>query len=222
MRIIHIFAILIILTMAYTKEGFLGNFKGRLGNLVVYQRNGQTVIRTLTANKMPPATGAKKQAQGNFSKVMKLMQALKPYVSRGFSDVAEGKSAFHTALSVNLKRLGEATSDEGLEWLLTSQGTRAGAQQLSAEIDNREATVRWGEPVAELPWSSNDGVMLLALNATTLETVTTSVAAIRRQQQASLTLPPTWDDQKVYLFITFYNTMASKKDPRNISDSQLI
>jgi hypothetical protein len=208
--------------MAFTQEGLFGKFTGRIGNLVVFQRNGQTVVRTLTTHKMPPATGVKKQAQENFSRVMKLMQALKPFINRGFRDVAGEKSAYHTALSANLKRLREAADPSGLAWLLTSSGIRAGAQQPELQVTTGQATVTWDAPTPGLPCSDDDYVMLVAINGTTLETTTPATTVTRARKQATLNLSSATAGQQVYVFLSFFDPLSGRLNVRNISQSQML
>jgi hypothetical protein len=206
--------------MAFTQEGIFGKFTGRIGNLVVYQRNGKTVIRTLSTHSIPPATGAKKQSQEQFARVMKLMQALKPFISKGFHDVAETKSAYHTAMSANIKRVRESADPLGLSWLLTSSGSRAGAEQLVIEADNHQVTVRWEDPVQGKPWKSDDHVMIVAINDTTLETSAPATTVTRALKQTRFSMPAVSEGQQVYVFISFFDGQGTKKNAKNMSEAQ--
>jgi hypothetical protein len=207
--------------MAFTQEGLFGKFSGRIGNLVVFQRNGQTVVRSRTTKKIPAATGAKKQAQQNFARVMKLMQVLKPFITKGFGDVAGDRSAFHTALSVNLQRLREAPEPATLNWLLTSSGSRAGARQINLEVSDQIAAISWGEPTPAKPFADHDQVMIVAINSTTLEVTTPATLIARSQKQASLSLPPASTGEQVYLFISFYDPFAIQKNTKNVSEGEI-
>jgi hypothetical protein len=208
--------------MAYTKDGLFGNFSGSLSNLIVYQVHGQTRVRTMPKTKQPAAAGAKKQAQQNFTLVMKIMQAAKPFIKKGFQDVSDGRSAFHTALSVNLNALRASENPESLNWLKLSQGKRAGAKDLSMSVQDNKAIVVWGEPEPAKPFKESDQVMLLALNTTTLDVNTVLEAGRRMHKQAGIKLPDCLPGQKVLLFLAFYDLIPAKKDAKNISESQLV
>lgn len=210
--------------MAYSQDGFFGKFSGKLANLVVYQRNGQTVVRSRTAKKRPPAGAAEQGSRDNFARVMKLMQVLKPAVRMGFQDVAAGNSSFHKALSVNLKQLVQADDPKGYSWLVTSQGHRAGANDLAIRVDGSQATLSWGAPIAGKPWSAQDNVMLLALNTTTLETNGSLTAGQRSQQQIVFKLPRAGEGQQLLVFVSFCDLagMAIGHDEKNMSGSQMI
>lgn len=209
--------------MAQSSEGLLGNYSGRLSNLVYYKVNGKTRVRTLSPGKMPPAIGAKKKAQEDFAMVMKVMQAVKYYIKTGFHDVSGGRTAFHTALSVNIKRMRADANPGKLKWLLPSQGSRAGASEVLATISGTKATVNWGPPYNGQHWRGNDMVMLLALNTTTLSEVI-DTRATRNQSSHSFELPPMEAGEEVQIFISFFNPLpeSNNKNPENISTAQLV
>lgn len=210
--------------MAYSKEGVLGNFTGRLGNLVVYQMNGKTVVRQMPVRKKGIVSPHLKEAQGHFSKIMSVMQATKPFIKRGFNDLAEGKFVFQRALSENLKLFKEAGNPDNLEWLQLSWGERAGAKDLAVSVVGNEATISWGEAEEGKPSAKDDAVMLLAINETTLETTDNWKAGNRSKGQASLRLPKIGAGQQVLVFIAFLDLAASatKRDLKNISTSQML
>lgn len=210
--------------MAFTKEGFLGNFKGQLANTVVYEMYGKTVIRSKPAYKRRPAKGALKQAQTDFSRVMKIMQAARSVIRLGFRDVAEGRSAFHTAMSMNLVNYRNAETPEDLRWLLVSQGDRAGALEVTMEVQDTKAIITWGDPEPGKPYKMNDQVLLLAFNNKTLQTTDKVQAAKRSEKIAEIVLPPVKEGESILVFIAFYNPFEAlaKKSPNNFSKSQVV
>jgi len=210
--------------MAFTKEGFLGHFSGKLGNTVVYEMYGKTVIRSKPAYKRRPAKGALKQAQTDFSRVMKIMQAVRSVIRLGFRDVAEGRSAFHTAMSLNLVNYRSAENPEDLRWLVVSQGDRAGAQDLAMEVQDKNANITWGDPEPGKPYKMNDQVLLLAINNMTLQTTDKVQAARRSEKRAEIALPAAKEGENILVFIAFHNPLeaVSKKSPKNFSKSLLV
>lgn len=210
--------------MAYTEEGFLGDFHGRLGNLVVYKLKGKTVIRTLPSKKRGPAKGRLKASQSRFSQIMNVLKGIQSYVKTGFYDVSDGAYVFQRALAANIECYMASEDPADYHWLLLSKGERAGAQDLALEMGEGQATVRWGEPEAGKPFDPTDRVMLLALNTTTLESTENTNAAIRNQGQAGIALPPAKAGEKVLVSISFMDLAGSLLtcDPKNISTSQLL
>ncbi len=210
--------------MAFTKEGFLGNFKGQLGNTVVYEMYGKTVIRSKPAYKRRPAKGALKQAQTDFSRVMKIMQAARSVIRLGFRDVAEGRSAFHTAMSANLVNYRNAENPEDLHWLVVSQGERAGALEVTMEVRGDKATITWGDPEPGKPYKMNDQVLLMTINDKTLHTTDKVQAAKRSEKIAEIVLPAVKEGENILVFIAFYNPFEAlaRKSPSNFSKSQVV
>ncbi|MEE4177571.1 MAG: DUF6266 family protein [Bacteroides sp.] len=210
--------------MAFTQEGLLGKFSGKLGNLVIYQMNGKIVMRAKPGKRTKPAGGRQKETQTNFARVMGILQPLKSFVKMGFNDLAGGTYVFHKAISENLKRYYDAPDPNDLRWLLLSKGERAGALDLVLEMGEGQATVRWGAHEAGKPFDEDDRVMLLAINTTSLEFTENPSAGKRSQGQASIALPPVKPGEQVLVFISFMDVAGRLLgcDPKNISDSQLL
>jgi hypothetical protein len=211
--------------MAHSKTGLLGAFSGKVSELVLYELYGKMIVRRKPTVKMPKATGAKKQSQEAFKETMRLMQAAGSFIRLGFSDVAAGRSAFHTAMSVNLQRRREAADPADHRWLQLSQGGRAGCTGLQLQQqDEKTVTLTWTGQAEGLPGQPYDKVLLMALNTTTFQDSWHMDKAIRSDGQATIPIPPVAPGQQLLVFIAFASIegMAQKKDPRNISDSQVL
>jgi hypothetical protein len=209
--------------MAASKDIFPSGFRGRIGNVVVYQALGKTIVRSMPSKKRAPAKGAQKQTQNDFARVMKILQTMTPFVRIGFHDAAEGRTAFQTAMSENLRRFMEAAVPENLQWLLVSKGERAGAVELRVQRNEKMATAKWDAAPESKLSSDDDMVMVLALNTATLACNYNPDAGSRRNGQAKLPLPPALPGEKILFFIAFRNISGtSKKSLKNISESQYI
>jgi hypothetical protein len=209
--------------MASSKEGFPAGLSGRIGNMVVFQSMGKTIIRSMPTKKRAPAKGAQKKSQEEFARIMKIMQAIKPFIRNGFHDAAEGRTAFHTALSENIRLHRASDAPENLHWLLVSTGERSGATGLMVQRNEKGVKVAWDIKPPGKPASGDDRVMLLALNTTSLAATHNLDAASRQKGEAILPLPPALPGEKTLIFITFRNLMTTeKKSLKNISESQRI
>lgn len=203
--------------------GLVSEFKGRFGNAVIYKLNGKTVMRTLPFGKRKKAQGKQRQYQQDFAWVMKHMQKVKPFISQGFFHVAEGRSPFHTALSVNLKRYREAGMPTSPEWLLLSQGSLAGVTDLILDKpDNGTIVLHWGNPETGTVSAADDVVMVLALNSRTLNSTRETSSVNRSAGQLTMQLPEIKKGDEVHFFITFRNLFhpSYRKNPNEISTSQ--
>lgn len=213
-------------TMARSESGLFSDFTGRIGNLVVYKLNGKTVVRTLPSVPTKPPTALQQQARNDFSHVMKYMQALKPVVSVGYREVARGRSAFHAALSHNLKAYREAGKPTDAGWLILSDGTRAGASNLHLENSgNNQFRITWGDPPTAKPHSNGDRVYVVAVsNSGPLSGYTLNHSSHRQDHEVVITLNGIDTGAHLRFFIFFLDEHGAlrKKDPRNISRSSYV
>ncbi|MBE0650706.1 MAG: hypothetical protein IH595_07670, partial [Bacteroidales bacterium] len=139
--------------MARSDASILGDFTGRIGNVIVYKLNGKTVMRIRPAGGKKKPSPKQKQNRDDFTHVMKYMRSLKWIINTGFYDVTNGRFAFHSAFSANLKAYKTAGKPGGLEWLKLSEGTRTGAENLQIEaLDNERFKVIWGNPNDKDGW----------------------------------------------------------------------
>ncbi len=209
--------------MANVQEDLLNGFTGKVGDVVIYKAFGKMIVRSMPSKKRAPAPPTQKKGMDGFARAMKLMQACKEFVRIGFKDVAENRSAFHTALSENIKRQHQDTQPDTLHWLLLSHGERAGAKDMELTRQDKQLVVSWQDPVPDMPSSPRDQVMLLALNSTTLETTTSLFKARRSDQNAPISMPPAKKGHKIMVFISFYQPLGeTKKSPENVSQSAIV
>ncbi|MEE4177595.1 MAG: DUF6266 family protein [Bacteroides sp.] len=208
--------------MAYTRKGFLGEFQGRIRNMVIYQMNGKTIVRNKPSGRRGPASPALQAAQGKFARVMNVVQGVKPFLQAGFRDVAGGRYVFQRALSENLARYDQSAAPETLDWLTMSLGERAGARDLILTIDGNTGQVSWGEPEEGKPYSATDQVLMLALNTTTLDATDNYNAGQRSKGQATIKLPPVKEDEKIRVYVAFRDLEGTNDgySLNNISSSQ--
>lgn len=132
--------------MGTLKNGILRGFSGRLGNVVVYEMYGKTIVRSLPSVKQKKATGKRKQYQDDFRYVMQWMQLLKPLIDRYWPVKPPNKSPFKQAFSFNLKRYRELLRPESYDWLQVSQGNYPGLSDLLfTGLENR-FRISWKNP----------------------------------------------------------------------------
>ncbi len=213
-------------TMARSESGLFSDFTGRIGNMVVYKLNGKMVVRSLPAAPVKPPTAMQQQARTGFAHVMQYMQALKPVVSTGFRETARGRSAFHAALSANLKAWREAGRPAGAGWLILSHGTRAGANDLHLENSaGSRFRITWGDPPADKPHSAGDRAYVVAVSNSGPAPVYTLNRSSRRQDHEAIIAPAgtvPGDHLGFYIFFLDEQGALRKKDPRNVSRSSFV
>lgn len=210
--------------MAYTSKGFLGEFRGSIRNMIIYQVGDKTLIRSRPAGRKGPASPKLKAAQTKFGRVTSIVKAVKPFTEEGFRDVAGGRYVFQRALSENLARYDAAATPEDLGWLALSMGDRAGAQDLALTVVGNKATITWGAPEQGKPSSPKDQVLLLAINTTSLDATDNFNAGQRSKGQATIKLPPVQEGEQIRVGIAFRDLAGTMLgcSLSNISSSQWV
>ncbi|MBE0637027.1 MAG: hypothetical protein IH598_00730 [Bacteroidales bacterium] len=212
--------------MARANTGILGDFSGRIGNIVVYKLNGKTVMRMRPSGSKKKATPGQQQSRDDFSHVMKYMQRLKDVVNTGFYDVTEGRFAFHSALSANLNAYRLAGKPASAEWLKISEGDRSGAQEVQLEqFEDGTFKITWGQPEEGKKWSATDRVVLAIVNNTGKRiSFTPKQSVLRNQGGITFSLLDATPGDELHFFIYFHDADGSlrKKDRRNVSPSQWV
>lgn len=210
--------------MAISNDPLFNRLQGKIGNIVIYQMYGKTVLRAKPSVKRKPAKGLLKESQNNFKFVMQTMKSARLFVVHGFREVAIGRSAFHTALSVNLLRYRQTEDKSYHKWLQLSAGNRAGTIQSSVQLtEDRKLKIQWDAPEANKPFSNNDRMMFFAICNTQPITICELYTARRDQYQAMVGLPLESQGLEFECFISFRSELpTSNLDPELISDSKWI
>lgn len=88
--------------MAISNGGIFGQYSGKIGNLVYYQVQGKTVVRTIGVNNVPPSE-AQLACRQAFKVAGKLVKPALTFINAGFREMALGtdKSPYNFALKYN-------------------------------------------------------------------------------------------------------------------------
>lgn len=109
-----------------------GTIEGLIGQLIMYERSGQKIIRRRT-EKRKDTSKEIKSARTDFGQVIQQLKKIRPLSDIGFAATKTAGSSYHAALSANLisyrdsKQTGEADS---YSWIRLSDGTLPGSQNL--------------------------------------------------------------------------------------------
>jgi hypothetical protein len=203
-------------------KGLFGEFSGRIGNLIVYELNGQTVIRTRPAGPQKKATGKRKQYQDDFRHVMKLMQIAKHTVKIGFAEEGKKGTGFKKALGENLKKYRSLDRPESLNWLELSRGTLSGAASFSSELlTDGQLKICWTGTEEGKPFYEDDQLLVLIVNETTLKSLILSHTYSRKDGHLVVQAPAQKDGECLRVFICFYQPeIFGKVSKPLISNSQ--
>lgn len=173
--------------MANSSDAFWGRLSGRIGNLVVYQMYGKTVVRSRPAKRSKQATGLLKASQDGFKEVVALLSRCKHLLRLGFAAEAVNRSAWQAALSANLKNYREVENKTLDNWLQLSKGTRDMADdwQVSQNQDE-QLVITWKQLPRFNSWLNDKLVVFILPEAPSKQSLIEITSARRSQEQAVL------------------------------------
>ena len=194
--------------MGTIKQGILGGFSGKVGNIVGASWRGIDYIRSMPASVHNPRTEAQMTQRNRFSLVAKMLKAFIPIIRVGFAgSVGTGKSAFSVAMSYNVKNavIGLFPDFEiNFDAVKISSGDLYGAANAEASSAAGSISFVWDTDLLNNA-AATDKVILLAFNAVTGEASYDVDAATRADGSGSLAVPPTWDGEMVDTYLALYS-----------------
>ena len=130
--------------MAGSHDAFMGRLSGRIGNLVVYQMYGKTVVRVRPGYRSKQSSPELKASQNDFKAVVQVLSKLKDMLRFGFASQAINRSAWNAAVSINLNRYRQAADKPIANWLQLCAGglPQANAWQTSLD-ENGQLLLHW-------------------------------------------------------------------------------
>ncbi|MBU1367894.1 MAG: hypothetical protein KJ578_00270 [Bacteroidetes bacterium] len=130
--------------MAGSGDAFMGRLSGRIGNLVVYQMVGKTVVRIRPAYRNKKATGKLKASQDDFKEVVAVLSKCRNLLLMGFAAQAVNRSAWNAALSANLKNYRETENKNLANWLQLCKDVRDEASDWQlAQTQDGQLRLSW-------------------------------------------------------------------------------
>jgi hypothetical protein len=153
-------------TMATLRNGLLGNYKGKIGNLVFYEVRGRQVVRTLGKSTVPP-TPAQLQNRNEMETVVGFLKPLREFINVGFNLKAKGSSRTPYNMAVSYNKIHAVAGaypnvKMNYEKVQVTEGRMVAAINPTVELTADGLSFTWLCPDT-LEWPRpNDQVMLLA------------------------------------------------------------
>jgi hypothetical protein len=203
-----------------------GYLKGLIGNIILYGRNGEQHMRVKT-----PARNDISQlvveSRNGFTNVLKLVQSFKPLIDIGFKSHTVNRSAFHSAMSVNMLNYNYAKKVSGinsLNWFQFSEGNLSCAANVTAvKTDEGKIEITWQDTQPGLTAHDDDRVISCIWQNDSGK-VFAGPDHITRDNGKLVIDPGIKLTNKVQVFISFaVNEMKYKdRSDRNVSKSKWI
>ncbi|RZM18885.1 MAG: hypothetical protein EOO88_39585 [Pedobacter sp.] len=207
--------------MAIANDGPQGPHRGRIGNMVYYDLNGQNVGRQIGRITTPPTENQLRNWE-----VMKLVPAflksVLEFINLGFSieQLGTTSNSYNVAMKLNVTQI--VTGDYPNLYIdyskvILSKGILKPAQNPTAEMEAEAIRFSW-DTNPQMPWEeSTDQVMMLAYFPEQKKVFYTLFGKDRIAGNDSLPIPDDLLDQPVYTYISF---VAANR--RKLADSIFI
>jgi len=198
--------------MGTIKKGVLGGFSGKVGNVVGSSWKGIDYIRSLAASVKNPRTEGQMAQRTKFSVVMEFLRPIIPYLNVGFKPYANRQSGYNAAMSYNVNNAVAGTfPDITVDYarVLVSKGSLLGAENATATAAAGKITFTWTDNSGVNDAKATDLAMPLAYNTIKGQAIFKTNGAERSAGTDVLTVPDSWLDDEVELYLGFVSKDGS-------------
>lgn len=193
--------------MGTIKQGVLGGFSGKVGNVVGGSWKGIDYMRIMPASVANPQTEPQMDQRTKFATVLQFLQPLTQFLRTGFKNYAIRMTAFNNAMSYNIKN---GVSGAYPSYTIDYPNALVARGSLTAAL-NPEATSTVPATVA-FAWDDNtivgnasalDKTLVVVYNPVKKEAVYQSELAERADLTQSVTVPAAFSGDQVQCYLAF-------------------
>lgn len=206
--------------MGTIRNGILGGFNGRVGNVVGSTWKGRSVMKIRPASVTNPNTERQQQQRSKFSLVGRFNRAHRNLIRIGFRAFTKDMTASNAAMSYNLANAVSGVHPDfeiDFSKVALSAGNLAAVSGLTA-ISESPATVtlNWTDNSQAGNASGSDQLIVSFYDTATEEVCYFPGAAVRQSATAALNLPAEWGGRTAEVFVFFVtlegNGSSSNRD----------
>lgn len=205
--------------MGKIKNGILGPFSGKVGNVVGATNNGVHYMRVIPANVTDPKTDKQLAQRQRFGLMTSTLKVFRPIVNVGFRKRTGNTSPANRALSYNLKNAitGDYPDQEiDFQAFMVARGDLTSVPDLTAVSDNPgELTFSWTDNDGVGSAKADDALTVACYNPESGNLFYQMGAAAREDESVSINLPQTYEGQLVHIYAFFVSTGSD-----DVTDSQ--
>lgn len=190
--------------MAISKNGILGGFSGKIGNVVGVQLNGEQILRAAPRPSKKPPTEKQRIQRLKFSLAIEFTKPFMGIVERFFMDNATVGERKTKIISYVLNHVIQIQEQEfTIEWskFLLSCGTLSGFHQLQTQFSGDELTLQWQDNSHQGFAQAEDEVYLLLADESLVHVLFIEKIARRSDRQAKITIPQWTEAIHGYVFL---------------------
>lgn len=204
--------------MGKIAQGILGGLSGKVGNIIGGSWKGIDYIRIKPASVANPRTEGQVNQRNRFTVTLEFIQAVKPFIQKGYKFLAVKMTAFNAAMSYVLNNAISGTAPNFLvdyANALVSRGGLSGVLNPTTDLATAgQVTFNWDDNSAEGNANTTDKSMLLIYNPSKKESISLLDGADRTVGTQIVPIPTTYAGDTVELFMAFI-----AEDGSQVSDS---
>ena len=192
--------------MAISKNGILGGFSGRIGNVVGVKLNGEHILRTLPRPSKKPPTAKQNLQRLKFALAIEFTKPFLWIAERFFMDDLSGGVRKNKIISYTLSHVITIKDQEfNIVWskFLFSSGALSGFHCLEIHIEDQVMSLHWQDNAHQGFANAEDDVYAVIVSESLEKIAFLEKISTRSALQATLNLP-TWmatETVHVYLFL---------------------
>ena len=205
---------LIFRIMGIIKQGILGGFSGKVGNVVGGSWKGIDYMRILPTSVANPQTDAQLTQRQKFSVIMHFLQPLSQFLKTGFKHYAVKMTGINAAMSYNVKNaLTGSYPNIAIDYpnALVARGNLASAlNQVASSTVAGTVKFDWEDNSGEIGANANDKTLLVIYNPSQNQAVTVSELAERADGTQTVTVPDSFSGDLVQCYIAFISVDGTR------------
>lgn len=193
--------------MALNYQGVLGNWSGKVGNVVGRVRRGRTVIAVYQPAVNQPNTEGQLAARQRLSLISSFLRAIDGWLRYGFPTSAQSgaNTYWSAAVGANLRANPFSGTYPSVSIDFVKSVLSVGRLEMvaapSASLEAGSVSVAWTDNSNLGFASEEDTIAIIAYNPAKKQCVYNSAAARRTARTASLALPSAWSGDTVEVWI---------------------
>ena len=212
--------------MATYKQGILGGFSGRIGNVIGTFWKGRQVMRIRAATYNDANTLRQQEQRMRFKLINSFIYAQKELINWGFGAYDRTMSAMNAAVSLNFKSaitgiFPNLTID--LPKVILSKGSLPGFEDniVTSTLPNT-ISLDWLDNTGTFNALGTDNLMVSVVDDASFEVILFPNAAKRADEEIMLTLPALWTAKHVtvYTFFVSEDGLSTVSDSSQVSDTE--
>lgn len=193
--------------MGKIAQGILGGLSGKVGNIIGGSWKGIDYIRIKPSSVANPRTVGQVNQRTKFTATLEFIQAIKPFIQKGYKFLAVKKTAFNAAMSYVLNNAitgVEPNFEVDYANALVSRGGLSGALNPTVDLSvPGEVTFNWDDNSMEGNANATDRAMVLVYNPSKKESMSSTEGAARTVGTQTVPIPTTYAGDTVELFMAF-------------------